>query len=78
MPRNDDVFLSGLADGVGLALATLLCTAVLECVSLSTVRNIRAKQSGRELYARGWRSQVINHLMFGAPLVAIAAVVTQR
>ena len=58
---------TGLLDGYGVGVATVLFTVLLEAISLPTVKAIRRTVDGRQLYARAVRANVVNNLLIGPP-----------
>ena len=59
-----------------MALATILLTAVLDVISLRTVRDLLTKQTnGRRIYFEGVAYNLVNHFLLGLPMYVITALV---
>ena len=65
------------ADGLVLAVGTVVGTALLECLSLKDVRGVLSQRpahgGGKATYTAAWALNLVNHIGIGAPVLGIAA-----
>jgi sterol desaturase/sphingolipid hydroxylase (fatty acid hydroxylase superfamily) len=59
--------------GLQIALWTLLATALLEAISVDTVRGVWKQQNGPSLYKSAILANLINHVLLGVPVYTIAS-----
>ncbi|GKZ00947.1 hypothetical protein MPSEU_001046200 [Mayamaea pseudoterrestris] len=79
MAADANPCLSALQSAMNMAIATITLTAVLDLLSIRTIRELFAKQAnGRRVYLEGVAYNVINHILLGLPIYMITAVILCR